>query len=103
MAEDSYYTNTARALFGQGLAMGWGDEIEAKLRSFSGDETYAQELAKINREAGTYGNGDGKDACHTKKGIVMKKASVNRGSKTDQPGDVRARGSKKKIRIKKKK
>ena len=33
----------------------------------------------------------------------MKKASVNRGSKTDQPGDVRARGSKKKIRIKKKK
>lgn len=60
------------------------------------------ELAKINREAGTYGNGDGKDACHTKKGIVMKKASINRGSKTDQPGDVRARGGKK-IRVKRKK
>ncbi len=54
MADDNYYTNTARALFGQGLAMGWGDEIEAKLRSFSGDETYAQELAKINKEYDKY-------------------------------------------------
>lgn len=62
------------------------------------------ELNKINREAGTYGNGDGKDASHTKSGIVMKKASLNRGSKTDQAGDRRARGGKKKaIRVKKKK
>jgi len=59
------------------------------------------ELVKINRDKGTYGNGDGKDASHTKKGIVMKKASVNRGSKSDQAGDKRARGCK--IRIKKKK
>ncbi len=60
------------------------------------------ELVKINRKAGTYGNGDGKDASHTKNGIVMKKASVNRASKTDSPGDVRSRGGKK-IRVKKKK
>ena len=53
------------------------------------------ELVKVNRERGTYGNGDGKDASHTSKGIVMKKASVNRGSKTDSSGDVRARGGKK--------
>lgn len=50
------------------------------------------ELNKINRKAGTYGNGDKLDASHTKRGIVMKKQSVNRGSKKDQPGDKRARG-----------
>jgi hypothetical protein len=54
------------------------------------------ELVKINRDKGTYGNGDGLDASHTKNGIVMKKASKNRGSKSDTPGDKRARGSKKK-------
>ena len=53
------------------------------------------ELTKINREKGTAGNGDGKDWSHTKNGIVMKKASVNRGSKTDSAGDKRARGGKK--------
>lgn len=53
------------------------------------------ELTKINRDKGTYGNGDGKDASHTNKGIVMKKASANRGSKSDMPGDRRARGGKK--------
>jgi hypothetical protein len=53
------------------------------------------ELNKVNRQRGTYGNGDNLDASHTKRGIVMKKASVNRGSKTDTPGDIRARGGKK--------
>ncbi len=52
------------------------------------------ELVKINRDKGTYGNGDGKDWSHTSKGMVMKKASVNRGSKSDTAGDRRARGSK---------
>lgn len=37
----------------------------------------------------------GKDAAHTKNGIVYKPSSVNRGSKTDMPGDRRARGGKK--------
>ena len=53
------------------------------------------ELTKINREKGTAGNGDGKDWSHTKNGMVLKKASVNRGSKTDSSGDRRARGGKK--------
>lgn len=52
------------------------------------------ELVKVNRDRGTYGNGDGKDASHTNKGIVMKKASVNRGSKSDSAGDKRSRGKK---------
>lgn len=45
----------------------------------------------------------GKDASHTKRGIVFKKSSVNRGSKTDQPGDRRARGKKRKRRTTKRK
>jgi hypothetical protein len=37
------------------------------------------ELNKINRDAGTYGNGDGKDVSHKKDGSTfMEKASKNR-------------------------
>lgn len=36
----------------------------------------------------------GKDASHTKHGIVFKSAHANRGSKTDTIGDRRARGKK---------
>lgn len=53
------------------------------------------ELNKVNRDRGTYGNGDGLDMAHTKNGIVKKKASVNRGSNKDSSGDKRARGKKK--------
>jgi hypothetical protein len=56
------------------------------------------ELVQINRDAqkrGTGRKGDGLDASHTRNGVVMKKASVNRGSKSDQPGDHRSRGKKK--------
>jgi hypothetical protein len=56
------------------------------------------ELVKVNREHQKSGRGrigDGKDASHTKNGIVLKPASVNRASKTDAAGDVRARGGKK--------
>lgn len=52
------------------------------------------ELVKVNRDRGTYGNGDGKDWSHTSRGIVSKKASVNRASKSDSSGDKRARGKK---------
>ena len=48
-----------------------------------------------NHKAGKSRVGDGKDVAHTKGGLTLKKASVNRGSKTDSPGDVRARGGKK--------
>lgn len=51
------------------------------------------ELTKENRKRGTYGNGDGKDLAHTKNGLKLQKASVNRGSKTAMPGDKRARGN----------
>ena len=56
------------------------------------------ELVQHNREHDKkYGKESrkGKDASHTKNGIVYKKASVNRGSKSDTAGDRRARGGKK--------
>lgn len=40
-------------------------------------------------------NVTGKDASHTKNGIVFKKSSVNRGSKSDSAGDRKSRGGKK--------
>ena len=57
------------------------------------------ELTQINREHDKkYGKASrkGKDASHTSHGIVYKKSSVNRGSKSDTAGDRRARGSKRK-------
>lgn len=40
---------------------------------------YRAELNKANKKAGTYGNGDGKDMSHTKKGkMVMESKSINR-------------------------
>ena len=55
------------------------------------------ELVKKNREAGTYGNGDGKDYDHATG--KMTKASINRGrnGKNGTPGtkgDKRSRGGK---------
>jgi hypothetical protein len=54
------------------------------------------ELNRENRKRGTYGDKNGMDLAHTKKGYVMKKASVNRGDTNDMPGDKRARGKKNK-------
>jgi len=40
---------------------------------------YRVKLNKANRDAGTYGNGDGKDMSHTKSGkLVKESASANR-------------------------
>ena len=51
------------------------------------------ELNKYNRQKGTYGNGDGKDASHKGGKIVgMEKASKNRGRKEKS----RVKGSKRK-------
>lgn len=42
-------------------------------------KNYRVELNKANRDAGTYGNGDGLDMSHTKSGKVTKeKAKTNR-------------------------
>ena len=55
------------------------------------------ELNRVNRERGQYGDGDGKDMSHKRNGrIVEESASKNRGSRSNMPGDRRARGSKSK-------
>lgn len=62
------------------------------------------ELTKIRREAKKKGRKiAGKDASHTSRGIVFKSPSANRGSKSDSPGDRRARGRKRRTQTKKKK
>lgn len=52
------------------------------------------ELNRENRKRGTYGDKNGMDLSHTKRGYVMKRASANRGDVDDMPGDRRARGKK---------
>jgi hypothetical protein len=55
MATANPYLGAARAVVGQGLGMGWGDEAEAWLRSkLSQSPGYEAELAKINREYAQY-------------------------------------------------
>lgn len=55
MATANPYVGAARAALGQGLAMGWGDEAEAWLRSkLAGSKGYEAELAKINQEYAQY-------------------------------------------------
>jgi hypothetical protein len=54
------------------------------------------ELNRVNRERGQYGDGDGKDMSHKRNGrIIEESASKNRGSRSNMPGDRRARGKKK--------
>lgn len=47
-------TNALRAIFGQGLGMGWGDEAEAWLRSKLKGEDYEKALGQIRAEYGQY-------------------------------------------------
>lgn len=69
---------------------------DAKINRRPEQKAKRAELNKINRESQSTGRtrkGDGKDASHTRGGIVFKSQSINRGSKKDQAGDRRARGS----------
>jgi hypothetical protein len=71
-------------------------EYDKRRNKKTKQKKYRASLNKANRKAGTYGNGDGLDLSHTPSGrLVKKKAAANRGSKTDRPGDRRARGKKK--------
>ena len=50
-------------------------------------------LNRLNRSFGTYGNGDNLDVSHRSGGRTrLESQSKNRGSKTNTPGDRRARG-----------
>ena len=54
-------------------------EYQRKYNKSEERKKYRSMLNKFNREKGTYGNGDGLDASHTKTGkLVMEAASRNR-------------------------
>lgn len=73
-------------------------EYDTKFEKNPEQEEKRRELGRHNYEHDKkYGKSsrDGKDASHTKNGIMYKKSSANRGSKSDTAGDKRARGGKK--------
>ena len=45
---------------------------DTKYQATEKRKNYRVELNKANRDAGTYGNGDGKDMSHTKSGKLVK-------------------------------
>jgi hypothetical protein len=47
---------------------------------------YRVELNKANRQAGTYGNGDGKDMSHTKVGKLISESARNNRARNGQNG-----------------
>ena len=71
-------------------------EAQKKINKKPSEIKKRAELVKLNREKGTYVNGDGKDVSHKPGGkTILEKASKNRGAKT-MTGDKRARTEKKK-------
>jgi hypothetical protein len=74
-------------------------DYKDEYRKFQGTSVQKKRRAERNKnrmkalKKGTVHKGDGYDLAHTSNGIVKKKAGVNRGSSSDQPGDKRARGT----------
>jgi hypothetical protein len=70
-------------------------KYDAKLNSSAAQTKKRVEANRARRKAKAAGkNVKGKDASHTRNGIVFKDSSKNRGSKSDSAGDRRARGKK---------
>jgi len=68
-------------------------KYDAKLNSREDQVKKRTALNRYNRQHGTYGNGDKKDAMHHGDKIVgYQSQSKNRGSKTASKGDRNARG-----------
>lgn len=56
------------------------NQYDAEYHSTTSRKSYRAKLNKANRQAGTYGNGDGKDMSHTRSGkLVKERQSTNRG------------------------
>lgn len=54
-------------------------EYDKKYSKTTSRKKYRAKLNKANRDAGTYGNGDGKDMSHTKSGkLKLELARINR-------------------------
>lgn len=66
------------------------EQVEKRVELIQKNREHDEKYGKESRK--------GKDLSHTSKGLVYKKSSTNRGSKSDAPGDRRARGGAKKKR-----
>jgi hypothetical protein len=75
------------------LATGRNYDYDKKYQSTSKEKKRRANRNKSRKSLGLK-VGDPRDAAHTKNGLVKKHRSNNRGSKTDMPGDKRARGGK---------
>lgn len=61
-------------------------EYDKKYQATEKRKKYRAELNKANRDAGTYGNGDGLDMSHTKSGRVIKEKMKSNRSRNGQNG-----------------
>ena len=59
---------------------------DTKYQATEKRKNYRVELNKANRDAGTYGNGDGKDMSHTKAGRMVKENMKSNRSRNGQNG-----------------
>jgi hypothetical protein len=71
------------------------NEYNKKYHSTRSRKLYRAALKKKNANNPNSKVGDGKDVSHTRNGYKLKAQGDNRGSKSDMPGDRRARGKKK--------
>lgn len=59
---------------------------DTKYQATTKRKKYRVELNKANRKAGTYGNGDGKDMSHTKKGNLVSESQKTNRARNGQGG-----------------
>lgn len=66
-----------------------GRDYKKEYKEFQGSEKqkkYRAELNKANRDAGSYGNKDGKDMSHTKSGKLVKEAQSKNRARQGRDG-----------------
>lgn len=88
-------SKSARRLQNSPAARAKKKEYDSKYQSSPERKKYRAKLNKANREAGTYGNGDGKDMSHDSKGRVKKEAQSKNRARNGKGGKPSKRSSKK--------
>ena len=72
------------------------DAYNKKYHKSKSRKKYRAKLNKANREAGTYGNGDGKDMSHDTKGKLKKEKQSKNRARNGRGGTAKRRKSTKK-------
>jgi hypothetical protein len=67
-------------------------EYQKKYNKKTGQSEYRGELNKANRDAGTYGNKDGKDMSHTKSGKLVKECQETNRARQGANGKSTKKG-----------